>query len=260
MAILYCYFDESGKHHDHPVVTFSGVCISQSKLQQFDDAWNTLLRQYGLPWLHMKDASRLFQKVCERMPRNQTEQERNDTLIPFADCVNQYFEHGLIQAMDVEGFNSLSTNAKHLLGNTVDPYFIAFTRGLLELVHYVHGDDKISVICDDDKDTALDCYKHYRGVRRAHAEVRDKTVSLTFADDKYFPALQAADLVAFLSRLESKMRFYGDRYSFRKLYLSLTTDRGAGFTTWGAVFADKKMLQALSDGLDRKPTKKPKRV
>ncbi|HEV7674234.1 MAG TPA: DUF3800 domain-containing protein [Candidatus Angelobacter sp.] len=255
MAIMYCYFDESGKHKDHPVVTFSGVCITQSKLQQFDDAWNALLRQYGMPWLHMKEVSQLSRKICEKMPYKQSEADRNEALVPFADCINEHFEYGLIQAMDVDGFNSLSKNAKYQLGHTDDPYYIAFVRGLLELVNYVQGDDNLSIICDDDKDTAWDCYRHYRGVRRAHAEIREKTVSLTFADDKYFPSLQAADMLAFLSRLEAKMRFHNFRYSFRKIYLSLTNDRGIGFTQWKAAFIDKAKFQGLSDALDRKQKK-----
>lgn len=257
MAILHCYFDESGKHRDHPVVTFSGVCISELKMQQFDESWNTLLRQYGLPWLHMKEVSRLARNVCAKMPRNQSERDRNDALVPFADCINQHFEYGLIQAMDVDGFNSLSKNAKARLGNTEDPYYIAFVRGLLELVRYVHGNDKISIICDDDKDTALDCYRHYRAVRRVHTEVREKTVSLTFADDKYFPALQAADLLAFLSRLEARMRFHNIPYSFRKIYLSLTNQRETGNTQWSAAFIDKTKFIGLSDALDGKAKKKP---
>lgn len=34
---------------------------------------------------------------------------------------------------------------------------------------------------------------HYQGVRKAHDVVRKKTASISFADDKYFPALQAAE-------------------------------------------------------------------
>ena len=139
-----------------------------------------------------------------------------------------------------------------MLGNATDPYYIAFTRGLLELVHYVQGDDRISIICDDDMETAPQCYMHYRGIRRAHEEVRQKTVALTFANDKYFPALQAADMLAYLARLEAKTRFYpGDRYSFRRLWCNLTDQRGPGFTQWSAMFADKQILQNVSDGLDK---------
>jgi hypothetical protein len=53
MVIHDIYCDESGKHSDHPVVTFSGVCVAQPKLQQFDDALKELLRRYELRSLHM---------------------------------------------------------------------------------------------------------------------------------------------------------------------------------------------------------------
>ena len=72
----------------------------------------------------------------------------------------------------------------------------------MEIVDYVHEDDRISLICGDDPETAWDCYRHYRGVRQAHAEIRRRTVALSFSDDKHFPGLQAADMVAFLSRLD----------------------------------------------------------
>jgi len=75
MAILHAYFDESGKKDDHPVVTFTGVCLSQSRLQGFDDAWNELLRRYGLNSLHMAKASRLKEANGSKMPRHQSIEE-----------------------------------------------------------------------------------------------------------------------------------------------------------------------------------------
>ncbi len=251
MAMLYGYFDESGKQSDHPVVTFAGVCVPQLELKTFDDAWNGLLRQYGLRSLHMAKASRLREKVGDKMLRGQTADERNDSLIPFADCINDHLEVGLIQAIDVEGFKSMSKNARAKLGNADDPYYVAFARAMLELLRYVHEDDRISVICDDDEDTAWDCYQHYRGIRRARADVRKRTISISFADDEHFPALQAADMVAFLARLEAKAAFYGDQYSFRRLFDHLITEKGVGHARWFTMFADKQKCKLLSDDLER---------
>jgi len=189
MAILYAYFDESGKKDDHPVVTFTGVCLTQSRLQGFDEAWNELLRRCGLKSLHMAKASRLKEANGPTMPRHQPIEERIDALIPFADCINEHFEVGLLQALDVKGFNKLTDEAKKGLGSPDDPHYLAFARGLLEIVGYVQGDDKISLICDDDIQTAWDCYRHYRAIRRADSDVNSKVASLSFADDEYFPAL-----------------------------------------------------------------------
>ena len=59
---------------------------------------------------------------------------------------------------------------------------------------------------------------HYRAIRDARGDVKEKVISLTFADDEYFPALQAADMVAWLTRREAQREFYGNTYEFRELY------------------------------------------
>ncbi len=196
MAVIQAYFDESGKKGDHPVVTFSGVCVSQPKLQNFDEAWTALLQLYGLRSLHMARASRLSEKHGYKMPRGQTAEQKTEALIPFADSINEHLDFGLIQAWDVRGFNALSTQARHALGNPNDPYYIAFARGLPALDDSVQPDDHINLICDDDRETAWDCYRHYRGIGHADPHIRDKIISLCFAKDEHFPALQAADMVA----------------------------------------------------------------
>lgn len=259
MAIIHGYFDESGKQADHPVVTFTGVCVSQSRLKEFDDAWNVLLRQYGLKALHMAKASRLPENNGPLMPRHQTFDQRIDLLLPFAECMRKHLEMGLIQAYDVRGFKSISPAAKVGIGDPSDPYYLAFLRGLVEFVDYIHDDDRIALICDDDEATALGCYSHYRGVRRAYEPVRRKLVSLSFANDEYFPALQAADMLAFLSRLEAKKMFYSDYNPFRRLFYELTKSSNPGEAQWFALFAPEEKLVDLGAALARLGIKKPKK-
>lgn len=250
MAIVHCYCDESGKKSDHPVVTFTGLCLSQLKLQAFEDDWRTLLQHYEIESLHMARASRLSEKHGPRMSRSQTESQRMEALIPFADCINRHFEYGFIQALDIDGFNSLSRNAKYKIGNPDDPYYIAFMRGGLEVIKEFQ-DEKISIICDDDRETAWDCYRHYRGICHARKDFRDAVVALTYADDRYFPALQAADMLAFLGRLEAKRMFYGDRYNFKPLFDYVTKERGVNHTKWRYCFVDKEKFKNLSGILDK---------
>jgi hypothetical protein len=251
MAILYAYFDESGKQSDHPVVSFTGVCATESKIPAFNDAWKALLRQYGITSLHMMKAGRLKEKVGEKMLRGQTAKERTDALKPFADCINDHLEYGFIQAWDVKGFQAISLEARRKLGSVDDPYFLAFARGIAELIDYVHDDDKIALVCDDDKATAWDCYRHYRGMQAADSDIRKKIVSLGFADDEHFPALQAADMLAYLSRLEAKRCFFRDHYTFPVLFDYLTKERGGSKMKWEAMFADEKMINRLSDVFSR---------
>jgi hypothetical protein len=74
-----------------------------------------------------------------------------------------------------------------------------------------------------------------------------ETIALSFADDKHFPALQAADMVAFLARLEAKYQFYGVPYSFPRLLNHLTS----GQMAWKVMLADESKMRALSDDLSR---------
>jgi hypothetical protein len=205
----------------------------------------------------MAKASRLKEANGPKMPRHQPIEERIDALIPFADCINEHFDVGLLQALDVKGFNKLTDEAKKGLGSPDDPYYLAFARGLLEIAGYVQGEDKISLICDDDIQTAWDCYRHYRAIRRADPDVNSKVASLSFADDEYFPALQAADMVAFLSRLEAKRRFYDDFNMYLRLFNHAVRQRGANHIEWGLMFADEKKLVNLgkSMGQLKKKTK-----
>lgn len=230
-------------------MTFSGVCVLQPKLQKFEDAWSGLLLDYKLESLHMARASRLSEKHGPEMPRGQTADQRMDALLPFADCINKYLDVGLIQAWDVKGFSALSKDARYKLGSPDDPYYLAFARGLIALRDHVQPDDYIQLFCDDDRETAWDCYRHYRGIGHADPAIFKKVVSLTFADDQHFPALQAADMVAFLSRLEAKSRFYGDHYDFRRLFNYLTTSKK--HMQWLEMFADEATIRSLSESLKK---------
>src|ERR1700722_9610538 len=152
MALIAAYFDESGKQHDHPVVTFCGVCAAISKVRHFENDWEGLLRYYGLEELHMSEIAKHAESLSTRLPQ-QSLSERLEALKPFADCINDHLEVGLIQAWDVEGFNNLSKKAKAGLGDPKDPYYTEFAPGLIELADYVQTDDRISLICDDDAET-----------------------------------------------------------------------------------------------------------
>lgn len=246
MGILSAYFDESGKPGDHPVVTFCGVCGPRARLSHFSENWEGILRHYQLQELHMTQAGNSAIVLSSRIPA-QTLSERISVLKPFADCINESLEVGLLQAWDVEGFNNLSPKAKSGLGNPKDPYYTAFARALIELEHYVQDDNYLSLICDDDEETAWKCYQHYRAIRIAHEDIRKKTVSLAFANSKAFPALQAADMVSWLARREARLKFYDDAFPMRELLEYLIEPQKAGKMQWLKMFADRQTIKNLSD-------------
>jgi hypothetical protein len=245
VSCFLAYFDESGKKQDHPVVTFAGVCARQDKFESFDADWNALLSQYGIKTIHMKEVSDLKKNVG-LMNAGQTFAERISSLVPFADCMNQNLEFGLIQAWDVKGFLAMDQKIKEGLGNPGDPYYVAFARAITELADLVGPNDEIRLICDHDTETAPECDLHYKGICAVDEEVSKKVVSLSFANDELFPALQAADMAAYLSRREARLMFYGEDYGFRPLFDYMTRKQPLGKMDWRAIFANEESIKALS--------------
>jgi len=251
MGLFHSFFDESGKFKDHRVVSFCGVVAPDGGLARFNDAWSTLLRRYEMPFLHMQRA--LKQNVAlSHVIRKQSITERNEALKPFADCVAQNLELGVAMAIDVKGFSKWSPDAKKRVGGSDDPFYVAFMRAQLSLQEYAsRDDDRMSLTCDDNQETAWNVYQLYRRIRVIDPNARKKFIALTFADDKNYPALQAADMLASLVRLEAYRQFCGRPYDYRPLFSHLTNDRGAQSIRWRVSFASQRILDKLATDLDR---------
>lgn len=238
MAILQVYLDESGKHRDHPLIATCCVCAPATKIDRFGDDWNGLLRQHEVAEFHMKRASQ-YSRSWGKIPK-QTLDERIEALKPFADCIGDNLELGIIQAWDVKGFREIPPESRTKIGNVRDPYYLAFVLALLELIKYAKGDDVLTIVCDHDIETAWECYRHYLGVRKKHDGVRKKTASIGFADDKFFPALQAADMIAYLTRHEARDEFYSIHNKWLGLFNYVVRKRGPAKMQWKKMFADEQ--------------------
>jgi hypothetical protein len=145
-----------------------------------------------------------------------------------------------------------------MLGN--DPCYVAFAREILQITDFCGEKDGLSLICDEDEETAPNFYKLYRRIKKVWPKAKDKLAGITFADDKFLFALQAADLVASLIRLEAGRKMLSIPYDYESLFAHLTKDpRGTGERIWQAEigFNDEQSLKGLADGLkhewDRRP-------
>jgi uncharacterized protein DUF3800 len=264
MAFVYhqIFCDESGKYHNpnDPLISFAGVSATADRLEAFDRSWRSLLLSYELESIHMERISRLVEEHGYRFRKNQTIEERTELLYPFADLVNKHLEAGFFQAWSITGYSFLSVKAKKLLGGSDDPYFLAFVRGLQAIIDHIGEDDRVGIIVDDDINTAWDCYRHYRMVAKADWRIQKKAVSLSFANDKHFPALQAADMLAFLTKHEAAERFTGASNIWKKLFNRLTThpEPAYGIMRWFGMFAHEKELLDFAIEMDEYAQRKAK--
>lgn len=252
MAIFYAYFDESGKYHDKKVVTFCGVCAPAQKMQSLEEDWNSLLRKYEMPYLHMQQALRLSKPLSKKIKAHSAP-ERIDALKPFADCIREHVELGIAITVDVDAYAAMSVEGRRRLGGSPDPHYLAFMSGIMGPVLYVQEQDFVSLICDDNEETAINCFQFYRRIRKLHKPAHDKLVSISFAQDKQFPALQSADFIASLVRLEAHRQFERRPYDYRELFLHLIAPGSTAAMRWGIAFYDEQRLSKMSKKLEKNP-------
>lgn len=253
MGIVQFFCDESGKYQKDPVVTVSGIGAGVRRLKDFDDEWTELLASYDLlPELHMSRAFDLGQANGPKMPAGQHMDERITALLPFADCINNHLEIGLVQSWDVKGYINLPTEVKRVLGGSLDPYQLAFIRGILEMPKLLGPEGLINVVCDDNEVTAWDTYTHYRAIFKAVPESAKNFAGIGFAKSHNFNGLQAADMVAFLARREAATQFWGRSNSSKPLLDHLLN--GSRSTTraamkWYSIFAGEQQLLNVANAV-----------
>jgi hypothetical protein len=132
-----------------------------------------------------------------------------------------------------------------------NPFFTAFTRSLTAALEVTHTEDKISMICDDEEESAWPMYQLFRKVKILYPDAREKLQAITFPDDRWSFGLQPADLIVSLTRQEVAKRFFGTDYQYRPPFLALSnTEPKRGDTFWLIQFGfcDASMLQNLGDG------------
>jgi len=72
MAHLYAYFDESGKHKEHPIVTIGGLLDGMVRWRAFTEKWVQLLRDHQVPDFHPVKVLLSHAMACSHFPRRAT--------------------------------------------------------------------------------------------------------------------------------------------------------------------------------------------
>jgi hypothetical protein len=242
LGFVHVYCDESGKHKNNAVVSFVALCMQAKALEGFEERWKSLLRQYELSELHMVAVSRLSQRVGCRFERGQTAGERVELLKPFVDCINGEMETGLVNICDSQGFSLIPEKQRKALSDLKDPYHLEFIRGLDALAQYA-PDDELAIVCDDDEDTAWESYRMYRRLRGVRFAIKDKIKSISFADSIAYPALQAADMVSYLSRKQGEFEWYSQPFELQALLSYLSRPQKPPSMQWKVARFSKEKLK-----------------
>jgi hypothetical protein len=248
MLTISSFFDESGKFKDHDVVSFGGVVSPSAHFGgAFANNWAQCLDAIGLTTLTMKDALNAGRPLSAKTPAVGVE-NRITSLMPFIDCIRKHLMVITALAIDVRAYSALPSHYRQAMGN--NPSFTAFTRSLLAVLEVLDAEDKVSLICDDEEETAWPMYQLFRKVKILYPDAHEKLRAITFADDRWSFGLQAADLVVSLTRQEAAKRFFGTEYQYGALFSALSSTEpkdGDSFWLIQFGFCGASMLKALGD-------------
>ncbi len=189
-------FDESGTHQGSELIVFGGLIAHQEELNKLSHEWNRRLEKFdrSVPFFHMVEFNRKYQSATE--PERQTMESLVSDL---ADIFCERVTEGCLNSITASEFRALPQEQRK---RYKDPFYYAFEAGISTLAKVSSNPaDNISLTCDDSED-AEDCLAAFKRLKRKHPDMIPKLPSISFADDRFYPPLQAADMFAYCYRAE----------------------------------------------------------
>jgi hypothetical protein len=200
---LSAVFDESGKWNDSERVVFAGFVGQQDKWVAFTHDWNVRLcgdlplGGRDNPVFHMVELNR-----AHRMMTDDAEKVKLELLVAdLARVICKYVVEGFAHVVSMAEFNALRPEQKK---RYKDPFYYAFEAGVKSItqIGVLRPHDNVMLICDDSEEYSAECLKSYRRLKRLEPDISKRIPCITFADDKYYAPLQAADMYAYCIRAQ----------------------------------------------------------
>ncbi|MGA3160163.1 MAG: DUF3800 domain-containing protein [Terracidiphilus sp.] len=231
--MLYHYGDESGKACSSDFVSLCGYTIDHKDVREFSTAWINCLERWMVPPIHLREIYHLnlSPNKPDRWLQKKTEwgrhweRRRDEMLSEFASLVLASSVKPVGTVLDAKHFRS---GACPQLGKRVggDPIYLAFRRTVLFCIENIKrsvSDPGIGIVVDDDKDTSVGFHKWVNEIKHDNQAPLGKLIkSLCFVDDKSFPLIQAADMLAYAARQRLVVQTTDDTILPAAIYERLT--------------------------------------
>jgi hypothetical protein len=228
MAAFHIYLDDSGKF-GNPKNRYTAMCgyvAHQSEWNRFSQEWMNCRHVWQVPPVHMSpimypDRDPAWQKVKDDWGTN-WESKRNVMVKQFAEIVVRCNIVCVGAVIDAEHYRSLPRD-KFTEAHT--PVSFAFQHALIKAVMATEVTDKhspISVIIDDDREDSMRCYELLGTLRNLVPKIKERVDGICFVNDRSYPAVQAADMIACESRLLMEARANDSTKEASDVYLLLT--------------------------------------
>jgi hypothetical protein len=192
--VIHAFFDDSktaGRHAGF--ICLAGYVALDDKWDAFTTAWDEVLVRNKLRNLHTAD-------FCSGVgDYSGWVGDRDAVLVQLASVIKEHVICGIAVGVDRKAYDAVVSQGG---GKKKSAEVFCFERLLRRTMLALqpwddngHG-HKMALVFDDDERTSMSFYGSLRDLKFNYRELRDEVVSITFANDRFFNPLQAADLLA----------------------------------------------------------------
>jgi hypothetical protein len=233
LAVFYIYADESGKPQKDDYTSLCGYVAHEAEWARFLLEWQAVRMKWQIPPVHMARIMFPERKDDEWLKVRKAwgkdwEFKRDMMLQELAMTVRGAALVAIGAVVDAKHFRALADS--EFKREAKDPLFLALHTVVMRAIEATEVIDRcspIGLIIDDDRENSIECYRRLNNLKdHPHlmfAKVRERIRSMTFANDDYYPGLQAADMLAYESRRYMVSRIDNPEAEPSELLMLLTT-------------------------------------
>ena len=226
MAYFFLYVDESGKLGNSDCTSLCGYLTHVAEWERLSQEWNNLRLAWDVPTIHMRrilypDQDPEWSKVKTAWGKV-WDVKRDAMLAEFAGLIERSHAVCVGAVMDAADFASRSQVFRDHWQNPLYISFYHVFMNALDKLGRLSEDTHLSIVMDEDREYAMKCYDVLDSVRIAFPRVQKRVDSICFGDDKAFPALQMADMIAYEARRLMRLQKQNPEAKPSELFISLT--------------------------------------
>lgn len=207
MAVFRICMDESGKFDNQncEFISMCGYVAHTSEWERIQLEWSNCVFRWQIPPIHMAkimhpEDDREWKKVKEDWG-TAWEDKRDDMLAEFAELMRRSNAACVGAVVDAKHFRSLPESPMTKSYDTPLKYaFHSVVMRGMEKINVVDRFSPISLVIDDDRDTAHNCHFLLNALKIGFPQVRERISGICFVNDRYYPGVQAADMISYESR------------------------------------------------------------
>ncbi len=222
--MFYLYGDDSGKLHQSDYTSFCGYIAEQSLWNSFSAAWKNCQFRWQVPAIHM---ARIMAPDRKDDEWKKIKDDWGESWVAKRDAMLREFS-GLVRVsgivcigaiIDAAHFRKVADSDpdfKKLYRNSIYMAFHSFVMRGIDKTEVIDKHAPIGIVIDDDEEFAMEVYKQLNVLRKdldpqlkgrydeatreRMKRVNERVHSICFVNDVSYPAVQAADMIAFETR------------------------------------------------------------